>query len=72
MRSLGGRPHWSKPHGLRAAELRDAYPRWDDFLAGQSLPLSFLARGLAPGCLRLFSYLAPQRRPFHCLHVVPS
>ena len=29
----GGRPHWGKWHTLSAAELRDLYPRWDDFQA---------------------------------------
>lgn len=33
MRAHGGRPHWGKLHTLGAAELRDAYPRFDDFLA---------------------------------------
>jgi FAD/FMN-containing dehydrogenase len=30
---LGGRPHWGKLHNLGAAELRERYPRFDDFLA---------------------------------------
>ena len=29
----GGRPHWGKMHTLGAAELRDRYPRFDDFCA---------------------------------------
>lgn len=29
----GGRPHWGKWHTLPAAELRELYPRWDDFQA---------------------------------------
>jgi L-gulonolactone oxidase len=31
--SLGGRPHWGKMHYRTAADLRPAYPRFDDFLA---------------------------------------
>lgn len=31
LRSHGGRPHWGKWHRLTARELRDLYPRWDDF-----------------------------------------
>ncbi|MEE2061185.1 D-arabinono-1,4-lactone oxidase [Rhodococcus artemisiae] len=31
--SVGGRPHWGKLHGLTAAELSRAYPRFDDVLA---------------------------------------
>jgi FAD-linked oxidoreductase len=27
-----GRPHWGKMHTMTAAQLRQAYPRWDDFL----------------------------------------
>src|SRR5215475_13440134 len=30
---LGGRPHWGKLHWRDAESLRDAYPRFDDFLA---------------------------------------
>ena len=30
---LGGRPHWGKMHFRTAADLRPAYPRFDDFLA---------------------------------------
>jgi L-gulonolactone oxidase len=30
---LGGRPHWGKMHYRTAADLRPAYPRFDDFLA---------------------------------------
>jgi len=29
----GGRPHWGKVHSLKAAQLSNLYPRWDDFLA---------------------------------------
>jgi FAD-linked oxidoreductase len=29
----GGRPHWGKLHTLDAAQLRDRYPRFDDFVA---------------------------------------
>lgn len=32
MVELGGRPHWGKLHGRDAASLRDAYPRFDDFV----------------------------------------
>jgi FAD/FMN-containing dehydrogenase len=28
-----GRPHWGKLHGRTADELRELYPRWDDFQA---------------------------------------
>ena len=31
MRSYGARPHWGKLHDRGAAELRDLYPRWDEF-----------------------------------------
>ncbi|MDR6597431.1 FAD-linked oxidoreductase [Saccharothrix longispora] len=30
--AVGGRPHWGKMHSLAAADLRDRYPRFDDFL----------------------------------------
>ena len=30
--SVGGRPHWGKLHTQSAETLRDAYPRFDDFL----------------------------------------
>lgn len=33
MLAHGGRPHWGKMHTLRAAELRERYPRFEDFLA---------------------------------------
>ncbi|MGF2948653.1 D-arabinono-1,4-lactone oxidase [Microbacterium alcoholitolerans] len=29
----GGRPHWGKLHGLAAEQLRERYPRFDDFAA---------------------------------------
>ena len=32
-RGVQGRPHWGKLHSLRAAELRELYPRWDEFHA---------------------------------------
>jgi L-gulonolactone oxidase len=31
--SVGGRPHWGKLHGLAAADLRERYPRFDEFTA---------------------------------------
>jgi FAD/FMN-containing dehydrogenase len=31
LRAHGGRPHWGKRHGLRAAELAALYPRFEDF-----------------------------------------
>ncbi|MFT4084762.1 MAG: D-arabinono-1,4-lactone oxidase [Nocardioides sp.] len=31
--AAGGRPHWGKMHGLGAADLRERYPRFDDFVA---------------------------------------
>ncbi|MGB4135277.1 MAG: D-arabinono-1,4-lactone oxidase [Microbacterium sp.] len=33
MAGFGGRPHWGKLHGLDAAQLRERYPRFDDFVA---------------------------------------
>lgn len=33
MDRVGGRPHWGKRHYLKAAQLRERYPRFDDFLA---------------------------------------
>jgi L-gulonolactone oxidase len=33
MAKYGGRPHWGKRHFLGAEELRELYPRFDDFLA---------------------------------------
>ncbi|QEV99552.1 FAD-binding protein [Microbacterium caowuchunii] len=33
MLAHGGRPHWGKMHTLDSAQLRQAYPRFDDFLA---------------------------------------
>ncbi|WP_285033609.1 D-arabinono-1,4-lactone oxidase [Mycolicibacterium sp. lyk4-40-TYG-92] len=33
MRRHDGRPHWGKIHNRTAADLRDSYPRFDDFLA---------------------------------------
>lgn len=33
MRGFDGRPHWGKVHYRTAADLRPAYPRFDDFLA---------------------------------------
>ncbi len=32
MLGYGGRPHWAKLHTLTAESLREAYPRFDDFL----------------------------------------
>ena len=34
-REIGGRPHWGKRHFRSAADLRPAYPRWDDFQAAR-------------------------------------
>jgi FAD-linked oxidoreductase len=31
--AMAGRPHWGKLHYRRADDLRDAYPRWDEFAA---------------------------------------
>ncbi len=33
MRAHGGRPHWGKMHTRTAEDLRDVYPRFDDFVA---------------------------------------
>ncbi len=30
-RNHHGRPHWGKLHSLKAKDLRQLYPRWDDF-----------------------------------------
>ena len=27
-----GRPHWGKIHSLNTAQLRNLYPKWDDFM----------------------------------------
>lgn len=32
MQRLGGRPHWGKLHTMTAPQLRERYPRFDDFL----------------------------------------
>ncbi|WFP74692.1 D-arabinono-1,4-lactone oxidase [Mesorhizobium sp. WSM4906] len=32
-RRYGGRPHWGKMHGLKAADFKKLYPRWDDAMA---------------------------------------
>lgn len=31
-RAHGGRPHWGKKHSLTADDLRDLYPKWQDFM----------------------------------------
>ncbi|HEX5534337.1 MAG TPA: D-arabinono-1,4-lactone oxidase [Actinomycetales bacterium] len=31
--AAGGRPHWGKLHGLAEKQLRELYPRFDDFIA---------------------------------------
>lgn len=28
----GGRPHWGKLHSLKEAQLRELYPKWEDFM----------------------------------------
>lgn len=33
LRSYSGRPHWGKMHTLVAADLKEIYPRWNDFIA---------------------------------------
>ncbi len=33
MLAHGGRPHWGKMHTLTARQLRERYPRFDDFTA---------------------------------------
>ena len=30
-RKYGGRPHWGKKHSLKAGELKDLYPDWEQF-----------------------------------------
>jgi FAD-linked oxidoreductase len=35
MDDFGGRPHWGKLHGQRAATLRGRYPQWVDFQAAR-------------------------------------
>lgn len=32
MRQYGGRPHWAKAHGQTQQDLRQSYPKFDDFL----------------------------------------
>lgn len=32
LRAAGGRPHWGKLHTMKAEDLADAYPRFDEFL----------------------------------------
>ena len=27
-----GRPHWGKLHSMQADQLRELYPKWDDFM----------------------------------------
>jgi FAD-linked oxidoreductase len=36
MSSVGGRPHWGKLHNLGAVDLRERYPRFEDFRALRS------------------------------------
>jgi len=55
MRAHGGRPHWGKLHYREAADLRPAYPRFDDFLAvrdrldpGRLFGNEYLTRVLGP------------------------
>jgi FAD-linked oxidoreductase len=48
-RRYGGRPHWGKMHYLKAAQLRELYPRWEDFAR--------LRAELDPGGLFLTPYL---------------
>ncbi|GAA3180261.1 D-arabinono-1,4-lactone oxidase [Blastococcus jejuensis] len=52
---VGGRPHWGKLHGLDAGQLRDRYPRYDEFVAvrdrldpGGVLSNAYLDRVLGP------------------------
>jgi FAD/FMN-containing dehydrogenase len=33
MGSVGGRPHWGKLHSLDAEQLRERYPRFEEFVA---------------------------------------
>ena len=35
MDGFGGRPHWGKLHGQRAATLAPRYPQWADFQAAR-------------------------------------
>ncbi|WPR74514.1 D-arabinono-1,4-lactone oxidase [Algoriphagus sp. NG3] len=48
-RAHGGRPHWGKKHSLTAEEIRDMYPKWDDFMK--------LRRQLDPDNIFLNDYL---------------
>lgn len=32
LRNHGGRPHWAKKHNLSTKELKNLYPKWDDFM----------------------------------------
>ena len=51
----GGRPHWGKLHGQRAATLQERYPQWADFQAardrldpGRTFANPYLERVLGP------------------------
>lgn len=55
LRTFDGRPHWGKIHHLGAADLRERYPRFDDFLAlrteldpGRTFTNNHLERILGP------------------------
>ncbi|KAG0259783.1 hypothetical protein DFQ27_003903 [Actinomortierella ambigua] len=57
MSSLGGRPHWAKAHSVTYDELRDSYPKMDQFtLLRKELDPSgmfmnnYLIRHLEPSC----------------------
>jgi FAD/FMN-containing dehydrogenase len=52
-RNHQGRPHWGKLHSHTARELRDLYPKWDQFQAARRM-LDPAGRFLNPYLRRLF------------------
>ena len=52
MRAAGGRPHWGKMHSLTARELRDLYPRFNDFVKLRQ-QMDPQGRFLSPYCREL-------------------
>ena len=48
-RAYGGRPHWGKKHTLKETDLRQLYPKWDDFQT--------VRKRMDPDCIFLNDYL---------------
>jgi len=48
-RAYGGRPHWGKKHTLKETDLRQLYPKWDDFQT--------VRKRMDPDCIFLNEYL---------------